>query len=238
MKYKRQNAAFGTMPVRAFMDMRFGSPHYRVLGVICFYDRLGYNGQGCTIGRKRMAAQSATSETHVSDAVGDLERWGYINVGRDEVDERKKSYRVIYTDADWNCMGITLKNRSTTADLSEQNRSPETADRSENTPRKVPGENAKSLTDNGGSVPNILRYKYKEEGEGSVSVEGKRYCAEARQPRKTKWTVESAEKYLSEVQSLPAEHLKWERSALSEIAEDVGLPDSVRDRAATLRDAA
>jgi ribosomal protein L24E len=57
------------------------------------------------------------------------------------------------------------------------------------------------LADKGGSDPNILRYKYKEEG----SVEEGRYCAEARHPRRVKWTVESAEKYLSEVQTLPAE---------------------------------
>jgi hypothetical protein len=201
MKIKKPNAAFGPIPVRASMDMRLGNWHWRVLCVVCFHDRLGYNGQGCNIGRKRMASASACSETHVSDAVSDLERWGYITIGRDELDERKRVYRVIYSDQDWKCMGITLQNRSTVMDLSEQNRSIETSDRSIEPPRKVHGENAKSLADKGGSDPNILRYKYKEEG----SVEEGRYCAEARHPRRVKWTVDSAEKYLSEVQTLPAE---------------------------------
>jgi hypothetical protein len=238
MKFKKQNAAFGPIPVRASMDMRLGNWHWRVLCIVCFHDRLGYNGQGCSIGRKRMAKLAVCSETHVSDAVSDLERWGYLMASRDDFDERKRVYRVIYNDQDWASMGITPKNRSTPVDLSERNRSTETADRSTEPPRKVHGENAKSLTDNGGSVPNILRYKDIEEGSGSVEGIGKIYCAEARQPRRVKWTVESAEAYLSDVQSLPADELKWERAVLSEIAEDMALPDSVRDRAASLRDAA
>jgi hypothetical protein len=138
MKIKKPNAAFGPIPVRASMDMRLGNWHWRVLCVVCFHDRLGYNGQGCNIGRKRMASASACSETHVSDAVSDLERWGYITIGRDELDELKRVYRVIYSDQDWKCMGITLQNRSTVMDLSEQNRSIETSDRSTEPPRKGP----------------------------------------------------------------------------------------------------
>jgi len=37
---------------------------------------------------------------------------------------------------------------------------------------------------------------------------------------------------------LPLEQWKWERSVLSQIADDVGLPDFVRELAAKMRDAA
>lgn len=235
-KIKKPNVAFGPIPVRAAMDMRLGNWHWRVLTVICFHDRLGYNGQGCNVGRKRIAAASANAETHVSNAVSDLERWGYITVVLDEVDERKKSYHVVYTDQDWTTIGIIIRSPNTY--LSEQDRYTERADRYTEPPRKVHGESAKSLTDKEDQPSNIVIYKDKEKEEGSVSIEGGRYCAEARLPRKTKWTVESAEKHLSEVQALPFKQWKWERSVLSQIAEDVGLPDSVRELAAKMRDAA
>jgi DNA-binding MarR family transcriptional regulator len=233
-KIKKPNVAFGPIPVRAAMDMRLANWHWRVLTVICHYDRFGYNGQGCNVGRKRIAEASATRETHVSGAVSDLERWGYIRVARDEVDERKKTYHVIYLDEDWNLHGAALKNRSPIVDLSEQNRSIETADRSTEPPRKVHGESVKSLTDKEDQPSNIEDIKIKE---GSVSEVVGTYCAEARQSRKSNWTTELAERHLSEVQSLPLDQWKWERSVLTQIAEDVGLPDSVRELAAKLRDA-
>src|SRR5262245_41149877 len=69
---------FAPIPMRALRDNRLTARHFRVLGSVATYDRLGRNGQGSWAGSKRLAQDSGCSESHLCDALSDLRRFGYI----------------------------------------------------------------------------------------------------------------------------------------------------------------
>ena len=207
---------FGPIPARAFKDMRLGNWHFRVLGVVAMHDRLGKNKQGCWGANRTLARESANSESHFSDALSDLRLWEYITSESDPKDHRRKIHRVVYADADW---GETIqktapRETSTMGKNSPSETSTIGKETSTNTPRNFHSENAKSLSEQGGIPPNILR---EPQDIRRVDLGFRRDCAEARQPRKT---------------------VGCEYRKLADIADSINLPDDIRSRAASLRDLA
>ena len=86
------------IPIRAIGDKRLSGRHLRVLAAIASHDRLGKNGQGCWAGLKRLAKESACSETHTSETISDLRLYGYVKSERHQLNNRIKIHRVIYDD--------------------------------------------------------------------------------------------------------------------------------------------
>lgn len=239
---------FGPIPARAFKDMRLGNWHFRVLGVVAMHDRLGKNKQGCWGANRTLARESANSELHFSDALSDLRLWEYITSESDPKDHRRKIHRVVYADADWETIQKTApRETSTMGKNSPSETSTIGKETSTNTPRNFHSENAKSLSEQGGISPNILR---EPQDIRRVDLGFRRDCAEARQPRKQGLSVEEArrlledtESYLSEVQlqlsdPITAPAVGCEYRKLADIADSINLPDDIRSRAASLRDLA
>src|SRR5262245_29254394 len=210
---------FAPIPMRALRDNRLTARHFRVLGSVATYDRLGRNGQGCWAGSKRLADDSGCREYHVSDALSDLRRFGYIASERHPMNRRTKVHRIIYYT-------------SQIREVTQQNTS-------RLDPEHFPVQNGKALNGQEKGVSNILREHTDKEG-------GRRDCAEARPAEKASKKAESPESveaYLSEVESCLSDAssrptAQYECEKLCEIAENTSLPEPLRSRAAALREIA
>ena len=89
---------FGVIPNRAFVDDRLACLHFRVMGFIAAFERMG--GKGCWKGRDQIAPALGCNPRSVSNHIGDLIKWGYIEAERKPRDRRLFVYRVLYTHAD------------------------------------------------------------------------------------------------------------------------------------------
>jgi hypothetical protein len=219
-RYRRQRVVkrtFAPIPARALSDRRLSARHFRVLGGVALHDRFGKNGQGCWAGRKRLAQASSCSETHVSDALSDLRRWGYVKSEPHPMNRRTTVHRVIYDEED----GSQIR------DLSGKNRSRFLS-------KQVPPQNLKPLKGLGNEVSNILsRNLIKNCAEALPSGQG------------VDASIDDAKQYLCRVEmslsdsdEIIRQSVRCERAALSLIAENENLPRDLRDRAASLRNIA
>jgi hypothetical protein len=131
-------------------------------------------------------------------------------------------YRVLYEE----------NNASQIRDLSDENRS-----RSDS--EQVPTQKSKSLEGFRNEVSNILGINLiRDSGEPVL-----RYSPKGRTSEKGRRDIEGIEKYLSDVEAFLSEQTTWsavrfEYARLAEIAGDEILPETIRNRAAQLRDAA
>lgn len=226
---------FAPLPIRAVCDARLSARHLRVLAAVCYHDRFGRNGQGCWAGRKRLAAETGITSTHVSDMLSDLRRFGYVTSERHPMNQRTTVHRVIYDDSDRSPIRDPLQTA-------------ETPDRSRLRVEQVPSQKANALGMNGKGVSNILGINLRidsAEAEAATKVEiEKRNCAEARTAEEVRVEIEvEAEAYLSEVELFAADKttisaLRCEHPRLSQIASDERVPAEMRSRAARLRDIA
>jgi DNA-binding MarR family transcriptional regulator len=95
---ENQKNIFGAIPARAFPDARLAARHYKVLGAVAVHDRFGKNGQRCWAGRDRLAKLAGIAPNHVSDALGELEFYGYVKRQRHPMNRRTTIIRVLYSD--------------------------------------------------------------------------------------------------------------------------------------------
>jgi DNA-binding MarR family transcriptional regulator len=272
----KRKEAFAPIPARALNDPRLTLRHWRLLAAIAIHDRFGRNGHGCWAGSKRLAQEAGLSESHLSDAISDLNQFGYVASERHPMNRSTKIHRVIYTEAD-NAKIASTHNTSRAGDVSSRNvprpfrarrgNIMDAIDRlieqtgafeENNTSRQgevssqdtshlsleyFPRENAKGLKGNEKETSNILGINLIRDCRESFEIEVGKDCAQARLPKKERWTPDSAEAYLSDVQSALLDEstraaVRCEYPVLSEIADDETLPIATRDRAAGLRDVA
>lgn len=183
-------------PFRSSMDPRLSRQDWRVLGAVLQHDRVR-DGQGCWAGRKRLAQESACSETHVSDSLSNLRRFRYIRSEPHPLNKRILVHRVIYEEP----IGTNIGPADGT--ISRH-------DRSRFSAKQVPTGNANSLN---GADKNLSKQAYKQVKINSVEEEAN--CAGARLPMKT----EDLGGYLDDVSALPPSSLRAEYQALARIAE-------------------
>ena len=240
-----RNELFAPIPARAIADNRLSARHLRVLAAIALHDRFSRNGQGCWAGRKRLAAETGCSETHVSDATGDLRRFGYIASQSHPMNRRTIVHRVLY-EADNTSQIRDLSSENTSRTDSEHQSSTGPADgtvsnpnRSRSDHEQVPTKNHKSLGENEEVVSNILGINLiRDSGEPE-----RRDSAEAGTSDKGKRDIEGIERYLTDVEACLSDQatssvIKFEYPRLAQIAADEILPEIIRERAASLRDLA
>src|SRR5262249_18245137 len=144
------------IPLRAATDNRLSARHFRVLMAVASHDRLGKNGQGCWVGRKKLSEEAGLSETHTSDALSDLRRFGYITSDRHVFNRRTLVHRVMYEmSQQQDALDIAIDPAKGT----HQNRIDPVVDpnRSRLDPEQVPSENAKSMSRDGNRPSVILR---------------------------------------------------------------------------------
>jgi hypothetical protein len=91
---------FAPVPVRAMGDERLSAGHHRLLQAIAAHDRLGKNKRGCYASHDTLADETNLHFDNVSKYAGDLRRWGYIRVEKQEKDGRRRTYFVIYDEAE------------------------------------------------------------------------------------------------------------------------------------------
>lgn len=107
---------FGAIPLHALADRRLSELHLRVLGIIAYHDRMSLitgSGQGCWASVKRMAEEiGGYHYTNVSTAIGQLQKWDYLQVEKRSSDKRMKVYRVRYDSADSLPQGQTIDGKS------------------------------------------------------------------------------------------------------------------------------
>lgn len=90
---------FAALPARFLGDERLKGLHVKVLGAIALHDRMSLvtgAGQGCWASSQTLADKIGANLTAVSRAIGDLRKWGYVQVAAATRDKRKRTYRVIY----------------------------------------------------------------------------------------------------------------------------------------------
>jgi len=238
---KRRKLLFSPIPLRAATDNRLSARHFRVLMAVASHDRLGRNGQGCWVGRKKLSEEAGLSETHTSDALSELRIFGYIRSEANPMNRRTLIHRVTYESADrshsWDASdNATGPTNGTYRDEIGPEFDP---NRSRIREEQVPSENVRSMNGNGNQPYNILK-DIEDNKRGSFS-DG-RYSAEAGTSEIERRTLE-AETYLSDVEAFASDPLtlsavKLECSKLSQIADNGSLPESLRIRAASLRDVA
>src|SRR5690348_8816514 len=101
-----KNPRYGPVPSRACRDLRLGAAHFRVLIAIAAFDRLGKNGQGCWTSQNRIAEIVRCGKSHLSNILSDLRDTGYITSKINPDKRRFRVHRVIYTEEDFNCLGM------------------------------------------------------------------------------------------------------------------------------------
>lgn len=87
---------FGAVPVRASRDTRLRAADFRLLVTIAYFDRFGRNGTGCFVDHRRLAEDAAIDYKHISRHTSRLAEYGYIEITRGAVDQRRRVYHVIY----------------------------------------------------------------------------------------------------------------------------------------------
>ena len=218
---------FAPIPIRAFGDDRLSGRHWRVLAVIAFHDRLGKNGQGCWAGRRGLAQEAAISETHFSDAVSDLRRWGYVASEQNTTKRNQQIHRVIYDE-------LGPKYGTNPAQLGPVNGTT----RSQIRDQLGPDLKLQAIEQTSKPVLNIYSIEPNRLDTSGINEEiaQKRATEEA-------GLIKEAESYLSEVQlqlsdPITAPAVRCEYRKLAWIADSSVLPAAIRSRAASLRDIA
>jgi hypothetical protein len=203
---KAETHRFAPVPARAIGDLRLSARHLRVLAAVAIHDRFGRNGQGCWAGRKRLADEVQCSESHLSDALGDLRLFGYINSERHPMNRRTMVHRVVYNSDD------TSRIRDLSRTQAEH----------------VPQPSAKPLQTFRDGTSNIL-------GEASIknSVETSHPIKTEQQVAGVENYLNEVEAVLADLSI--AASARCEHAALSRIVEDASLPELIRSRAARLR---
>jgi DNA-binding MarR family transcriptional regulator len=217
--------AFAAVPIRAFSDDRLSGRHWRVLCVIAFHDRLGRNGQGCWASLKQLAQEANLSEPHFSDMASDLRRWGYVTADRNPARRNQIIRRV--SSAAYGLLGQqVLPENGKQADKELPVNGNCTSQTREGV---LPVSECQTFdaTNEKCSQDILKRTINREEGAQGFKQE----IAQKR--------AAEAERYLSDVQSLESDPIiKFEFRKLASIADDEGLPNAVRERAALLRNIA
>src|SRR5262249_36127558 len=205
---KRRKLLFSPIPLRAATDNRLSARHFRVLMAVASHDRLGRNGQGCWVGRKKLSEEAGLSETHTSDALSDLRLFGYITSDRHVFNRRTLVHRVMYEPADTSRQWDASEGATGPASGTLQNGIGPVFDpnRSRLDPEQVPSENDKSISVNGNQPSVILREINIEEREEGIELSDGRYSAEAGTSEIERKTLE-AETYLSDVEAFASDPL-------------------------------
>ena len=105
MNRNKQKPRFAPLPARALRDLRLGAMHLRTLGIIAAFDRMGKNGSGCWTSQSKIAAIIGIDKTRLSHSLRDLRNYGYITSEMNPNKRWFRVHRVIYTDADYDCLG-------------------------------------------------------------------------------------------------------------------------------------
>lgn len=233
MGKQQSKELFAPLPARALKDTRLTARHFRVLAAVAFHDRFGKNGQGCWAGRKRLALETDCSETHVSDALGDLRALGYITSSPHPMNRRTKVHRVLYNDDDL-AMSVSVHNPDRSRKQDPSNSSDD-ADRSRAPVEQVPTRIPKGFKCKENGLSNIL------------GINLRKYSAEAAPERGLSIGVpvealNETTAYLSDVESalksddpLVRSSVQYECERLSGIIDSPALPEATRLAAANLR---
>jgi DNA-binding MarR family transcriptional regulator len=218
--------------VRALGDLRLGVGHFRALGVVAAFDRLGKNGSGCWTSQNKIGKILGIDKTRLSHCLSDLRRYGYITSEMNPDKRWFRVHRVIYTDADFDTLGAGKSVAPQSNCLSKSvapgdNISCALAQHQLRPPLEKDSEikGVQNVT----IVPTITKTI---EEAGKFLVRGQN-CAEARRPMK----ASEAESYLTECERLvgdPTETLIYERKAIEQIANDACLPEVLNERATNL----
>ena len=219
---------FAPIPIRAFGDHQLSGRHWRVLAVIAFHDRLGKNGQGCWAGRKGLAQEAAISETHFSDAVSDLRRWGYVASEQNPTKRNQQIHRVIYDE-------LGPKYGTNPTQLGPVNGTT----RSQIRDQQGPDLKLQAIEQTSKPVLNIYSIEPNRLDTSGFNEE----IAQKRAIEEARRRIEDTENYLSEVQlqlsdPITAPAVRCEYRKLAWIADSINFPDDIRSRAASLRDLA
>ena len=93
---------FGAIPARAIGDSRLNGTHFRLLACVALHDRMseGGNGQGCWASLQTLSKECGIHHTNASTALNELDRWGYLQIERQDTDARRRVARVLYTGED------------------------------------------------------------------------------------------------------------------------------------------
>jgi DNA-binding MarR family transcriptional regulator len=106
MSPPNKSPRYGPIPLRACRDLRLSASHFRVLTTIAGFDRLGKNGSGCWTSQNRIAEIAHCSKSHLSNILSDLRNADYITSQINPDKRWFRIHRVVYTEEDFNCLGI------------------------------------------------------------------------------------------------------------------------------------
>lgn len=95
---------YAPLPVRALGDARLSGAHLRVLAATSAHDRFAKNGTGCFASYRRLAVMTSLSMDAVKHAIADLSAWGYLRIGANPLDARRRVLFVQYTAEDAEAM--------------------------------------------------------------------------------------------------------------------------------------
>lgn len=99
MTHKPGTHFFSPVPNRAYFDDRLDKIHMKVFGVIAMHDRMGRNGQRCTLSVRRIGERLGIDFSYVAKAIRDLAEFGYVERLAHPTHSQRQQLAVAYDDA-------------------------------------------------------------------------------------------------------------------------------------------